>query len=282
MPEPGINKRSLIIAFFVSLLLVLLIFLHQLTTDREKIVFCDVGQGDGAYIRLKNDIDIVVDAGPDKSFLTCLGRHMPFWDKKIELAILSHPNVDHYGGFMHLVNRYKISRFVTVDTELSDKSYDKLIDCLNSKLIPVQFKAMGDKFWFEGAHFVFFWPPTGFDSLDDNDFSSIFLFKYGKFKTVFTGDASPVALGKAVILNRKIDLESAKSVDVLKVPHHGSKNGLTYGFLKLANPMTAVISVGKYNNFGHPSQTILDLLKAKNVNIKRTDINGDVIINLEE
>ena len=90
---------------------------------------------------------------------------------------------------------------------------------------------------------------------------------------MFTGDASPFVLGR-------LSHGAIEKVDVLKVPHHGSKNGLTKTFLDLADPKMAVISVGKNNSYGHPHKQVLDILKAKNINIRRTDVEGDIVFKI--
>ena len=90
---------------------------------------------------------------------------------------------------------------------------------------------------------------------------------------MFTGDASPFVLGR--LSHGAID-----KIDILKIPHHGSKNGLTKKFLDLADPSIAVISVGKNNSYGHPHQQILDMLKAKNIKIRRTDEEGVIIFRI--
>ncbi|PIP63493.1 hypothetical protein COW97_02205 [Candidatus Roizmanbacteria bacterium CG22_combo_CG10-13_8_21_14_all_34_12] len=92
---------------------------------------------------------------------------------------------------------------------------------------------------------------------------------------LFTGDASPFVLGR-------LSHSTIGKVDILKVPHHGSKNGLTKKFLDLADPSTAVISVGKNNSYGHPSKEVLDMLKAKNIKIRRTDEEGDIVFKLKD
>jgi len=71
-------------------------------------------------------------------------------------------------------------------------------------------------------------------------------------------------------------------VDILKVSHHGSKNGTSEEILNILKPKVAVISVGKENKFGHPTKEVLDKLKAKNIEIKRTDQNGEIKINSED
>lgn len=273
MFESPVKIRDLILFSVISFTILLLIFLLSFFNDQTKIVFCDVGQGDAAYIRIKNKIDILIDAGPDKGVLTCLGKYMPFWDRKIELAFLSHPNSDHYNGYFFITDRYHIDKFITVDTSglIVSKTYKKLLSKISDHDIPVLFKVASDQIKVEGEKFIFYWPPYGFRSPNDNDFSSVILFN----DVLFTGDASPFVLGR-------LSHGAIKKINILKVPHHGSKNGLTKKFLELADPSMAVISVGKNNSYGHPSREVLDLFEAKNIKIRRTDKDGDIVFNLKE
>jgi beta-lactamase superfamily II metal-dependent hydrolase len=200
---------------------------------------------------------------------------MPFWDRKIEIAFLSHPNNDHYNGYFFIADRYKIDKFITVNTYdlIVSESYKKLLKKLSDKNIPLLFGVSGDKISVAGDDFTIYWPPKGFNSANDNDFSQILLFQQNDFRVLFTGDASPFVLGK-------LSHGAIGKIDILKVPHHGSKNGLIKKFLDLADPLVAVISVGKNNSYGHPHQQVLDMLKAKNVKIRRTDEEGDIIFQL--
>ncbi len=269
MFESPVKIRDLILFSFFSFMIIFFVFLSSFFDERTKIVFCDVGQGDAAYIRIKNKIDVLIDAGPDKKVLSCLGKYMPFWDRKIELAFLSHPNRDHYNGYFFITDRYQIDRFITVDSPIVSKTYKKLLNKISEKNIPVLFKYSGDKILLGKGDLTLYWPPKNFNSSEDNDFSSVILFN----GVLFTGDASPFVMGR-------LSHGSLEKVDILKVPHHGSKNGLTKKFLDLADPSIAVISVGKNNSYGHPHQRVLNMLKAKNIKILRTDVNGDILFKL--
>jgi len=274
MFESPVKVRDLIIFSFFSLIILSFCFLSTFFDKRTKIVFCDVGQGDAAYIRIENVFDILIDAGPDKSILSCLGKHMPFWDRKIELAFLSHPNSDHYNGYFYIAERYKIDRFIVVKSQFITQSYKKLIKIITNKRIPLSFEVSGDKIKMGNSQFTLYWPPRNFSSSNDNDFSQVLMFKQNTFRLLFTGDASSFVLGR--LSHKPID-----KIDILKIPHHGSKNGLTKSFLDLADPKVSVISVGKNNPYGHPNQVILDMLKAKNINIRRTDEEGDIIFRIK-
>ena len=273
MIESPVTKKAIFITLIFSFFVCSFIFLNNYYDQRTKIVFCNVGQGDAAYIRINNETDVLIDAGPDKSVLSCLGKYMPFWDRKIEMAFLSHPNNDHYNGYFFIADRYKIDRFITVNTAIMSKSYKKLLKILSNKRIPVLFKTSGDKILVNNGQFKLYWPPKDFNSSNDNDFSSVILFELRGIRLLFTGDASPFVMSR-------LSHGSIDKIDILKIPHHGSKNGLTKKFLDLADPEVAVISVGKNNSYGHPSNIVLDMLKAKNINIRRTDEEGDIVFKI--
>lgn len=273
MFESPVKTRDLILFSFFSLIIIFFIFLSSIFDSCTKIVFCNVGQGDAAYIRIKNKIDILIDAGPDKSILSCLGKYMPFWDRKIEIAFLSHPNSDHYNGYFYISERYKIDKFIVVDSPIFSKSYKKLLKKISDNKIPLLFGENSNQIIVDNGIFTLYWPPKNFNSSNDNDFSQVLLFQENNFRVLFTGDASPFVLGR-------LSHGSIMKINILKIPHHGSKNGLTKKFLDLADPEVAVISVGRNNSYGHPSRKVLDMLKAKNIKILRTDEEGDIIFNL--
>jgi beta-lactamase superfamily II metal-dependent hydrolase len=283
MFKSPVKTRDLILFSVISSMIVLYVFVTIYFNDRTKIVFCNVGQGDAAYIRINNETDVLIDAGPDKSVLSCLGKYMPFWDRKIEMAFLSHPNNDHYNGYFFIADRYKIDRFITVNTSnlIVSKTYKQLLNKIVNKKIKIEEVFAGNAIQprqLDEAKFVIFWPPKNFTSNNDNDFSGVILFSVGvlrekPFRLLFTGDASPFVMSR-------LSHGSIDKINILKIPHHGSKNGLTKKFLDLADPEVAVISVGKNNSYGHPSNIVLDMLKAKNINIRRTDEEGDIVYKL--
>jgi competence protein ComEC len=89
-----------------------------------------VGQGDAAYIRIHNQIDVLIDAGPDNSVLRCLNEHMPFYDRTIEMAFISHPQKDHYFGFLEIGRRYKILNMFMTPLKSKNESFRTLLKIL--------------------------------------------------------------------------------------------------------------------------------------------------------
>src|SRR3989339_150483 len=130
-PSP-VSKRGIVLSIIFSLFIVFLIIISQINDQRTKIVFCDVGQGDATYIRIKNKIDILIDSGPNNKILACLGKYMPFYDRTIELAILTHHHKDHYGGFSYLIDRYQINLFINSRGN-NTPSFQALLDKITKK-----------------------------------------------------------------------------------------------------------------------------------------------------
>lgn len=278
MPD-GIGWKNLILPLLFSLLVVLLLFSLTYFDQRTKIIFCDVGQGDAAYIRIKNKTDILIDAGPNQKVLECLGKYMPFYDRTIEYAILSHPQIDHFGGFINVLDHYQIKSFYTTPLVSQSKSFTTLNNQLQQHRIKVHFLTAHDHLIIQKDIVTIFWPKKELISNqiteeEMNDFSLILSFQENDFTALFTGDASPFALNG-------LEEQPVSHVSVLKIPHHGSKYGLTKNFLQLANPQVGVISVGKNNSYGHPTKEILDMLKASKTKILRTDEKGDIVFKLK-
>jgi competence protein ComEC len=97
---------------------------------------------------------------------------------------------------------------------------------------------------------------------------------YGSFSMMFAGDAEEQTEHR--LLTKELDLRSR----VLKIGHHGSKYATSADFLKRVQPEVAIVSCGAWNRYGHPSQAVLDRLRAANANVKlyRTDLQGEITI----
>ncbi len=250
--------------------MLLFTFLWTIPDGKLHIVFCNVGQGDGAYIRFPDGRDMVVDGGPDDSMLLCLGRHMPFYDRHIDMAAMTHPQKDHMQGLISLFERFTVDYFVRSDIENSTEGYKKLMAVVRRKKMSEKFMVTGDRISVGPTTMSFIWPSEHEDSKELNDHSLVFLLRYGSFDAVFTGDADVHVQPKyqgAPFPDRPVEL--------LKVPHHGSKTGMTREFTQWIHPKVAIISVGK-NSYGHPTPEAIELLESVGAQIFRTDQRGDI------
>lgn len=274
------KKAFLIISVLIFLLGCIIAYQNIIYNDKKlHIVVCDVGQGDAIFIRTPSGSDILIDGGPDDSISSCLSRHMPFWDKTIEVVIMTHPDADHSTGLISVLRRYNVRQFYASRILTNTSAYAHLLEVLQEASVKINYVWQGDRFIFkDGLIMTTLWPTHGwadqntFTETDTeiNNFSVVEFLNYKNFKALFTGDIEALVI-------KKIDLMIGE-IDFLKIPHHGSKAGLTLDILNILNPKIAAISVGRNNKYGHPTIFILDLLKSKNIKTLRTDEVGDIEI----
>lgn len=269
---------------FILFVLMSGIFVYQYSRfgdSKLHVVICDVGQGDAIFLRTPGGSDIIVDGGPNDSVLSCLAGRMPFWDRDLELVILTHPHADHLDGLISVSKRYKILSFATENLKNNTVRFKALIDELKNQNIKMQYLYSGDRFVFKDGvsldivgpskEFIRKTSPQGKIS-DRNEFANIeSLIKYKDFSVLLTGDSQAGQLNDAILSGRVGD------IDVLQVPHHGSKTGLTLKILDTLNPKLAIISVGK-NKYGHPTREMLEILKLKDIKVLRTDLDREIEI----
>lgn len=266
--------KKIIIYLSLALLGLAAIVFYQnisLNDGRLHIVFCDVGQGDATFIRTPKGTDLLIDGGPDQRVLDCLGRHMPFWDKTIELVILTHPHADHLAGLINIIDRYTLIQFLESSQSGSgeeSQGYQRLKEQLSAKKINSRQLSAGDSFKTgDGLQFVTLWPERDFTTSDPNDMSIVLLLSFGSQAFLLPGDA-----GVDVDYWNNIN----KEIDVLKVSHHGSRTGTSQEFIDRTRPRLAVISVGKNNRYGHPHSEVIKILNDLGIKTLRTDQNGEV------
>lgn len=275
----------------------IIIALSQIPDGNLHIIACDVGQGDAILTVYKN-IQILTDGGPDKKVIDCLGKHLPFWDRKIELVISTHPDADHSTGLIDVVKQYKVGSILINPIDSGTQTIRVLQTEVGSRGITVMNPKEGMVYGVglihldivnptdsnlnqlsqkeEGSSLGFYKPiePT-------NAYSISYRLSLGEFAGFFSGDITPE------ISDRLAEKNSVGVVNYIKIPHHGSTNGLTQNLLEKivprgglhpgANSGVGVISVGK-NSYGLPDKKILEMLSQNNVRTFRTDEIGDVEI----
>jgi competence protein ComEC len=234
----------------VSLLLVFWVW-QQWPDAKLRVVFCDVGQGDGAIVTL-GSFQAVIDTGAfENKMVECLSQAMPFWDRQIEIVFLSHADNDHVGAFAGLKKRYRIEKVVASPRPKEVIRYGSLYFDILKGSEPVVDRVM------KGGS-------------ESNESSVVMRVSLGSFSVLFTGDIdteSELAL---------VDMGVLKKSTVLKVSHHGSKYGSAKEFLEVIKPAWAVISVGAKNNYGHPSSDTLIRLDMVGAKVLRTDKMGKI------
>lgn len=234
------------------------------------ITFLDVGQGDAIFIRTPSGRQVLIDGGPaDRPLLRNLGCRMPFWDRTLDLVVLTHPDTDHLVGLLAVLERYRVEAIVfhPVLTETPwYAQWESSIKDETSRVYPLS--TQGLRIIFGDGTELEIWPPEPISvPANLNDASLVSRIAYGGFSVLLPGDIS--AEMERILLARGYPLRSV----VLKVAHHGSCTSTSEEFLHAIEPQLAVVSVGE-NRFGHPCSDVLERLKDRPV--YRTDKHGSI------
>ncbi|KKP80247.1 MAG: hypothetical protein A2271_02975 [Candidatus Moranbacteria bacterium RIFOXYA12_FULL_35_19] len=265
-----------ILLFLLAISLILASIICNSQSRKLRVVFFDVGQGD-AIMLSQGQNQILIDGGPSgKIELEKLGRHIPFWDRKIEIVIATHPDQDHIGGLIDVMKNYRIGKIIDNSAESDSQVYKNYLEIIKNKNIERLKGKAGINIKIKDADLEILYPnavlenPPAGGSKNTNTDSLVAKLVYGESSFLFMGDL-PIEKDSDLI-NKNPNLKT----QVLKVSHHGSKNATSEEFLDKIIPADAIISVGKNNRYGHPAGELLERLKARKINILRTDEKGDI------
>jgi len=237
--------------------------------------FFDVGQGDAIFIETPQRYQILIDGGPDNVVLEKLGERMLFWDRTIDLVILTHPEYDHMAGLIEVLKTYEVKNILWTGIVRDTAEYGewkRLIGEEDARLIIAQ-KSL--RIHLDNSYIDVLAPfenLEGQEMKDSNNTSIVTRLVFGEKSFLFAGDIEKSMEKKLIESGAEIDS------DVLKVAHHGSKTSSIPEFVEKVSPEVAVISVGKENKYGHPHEETLDTLGKYGIDILRTDLNGDIKI----
>jgi competence protein ComEC len=236
-----------------------------------EINFLDVGQGDATLMNFYNSGKIMIDAGPNRSVLDELGNNLSFFEKKIDILILSHANLDHYGGFFEIIEKYQPRVFVYNGVNSTSETFQNLLTLIKNNGLAIVSMRAEDKIKIGNDVMEVISPSAEMNFSEKNLNNSSLVFKtiISGFKTLFLGDADSSFLKK---------ITADWQADILKVSHHGSKNGTDEALLDLINPKIALIGVGEDNKYNHPADIVINLLEDLGIEIFRTDQNGGISI----
>jgi len=241
-----------------------------------EVNFFDVEQGDAIFIETPQSQQVLIDGGPSSVILEKLGKEMPFWDREIDLVILTHPEADHLLGLFDVLKKYKVDNILWTGIIRDTPEYNEWQKLIKEEGSRIYIADSGEKVLMSnGISMNVLYPfekVEGKESEDSNDTSIISRLNFNKTSFLFTGDISKT--GEKEILDKKMDVDS----DVLKVSHHGSKNSSSEEFLQEVSPEVAVISVGKNNSYGHPASETLENLNKYGIKVLRTDERGNIKI----
>lgn len=236
------------------------------------VSFFNVGQGDSIFIETPDGHQILIDGGPSQDVLEKLGEKMPFWDRTIDLVILTHSDKDHIFGLLSVLGGYKVENVLWDGAEEDSVLAEEWERAITREGADVILAKTGQKIFFgkDGYMEVLYSPGDSSKDKNQNNDSVVSRLVFENKSFLFMADAGQ-ALEKEII-SGGAQLDS----DVLKVGHHGSKTSTSKEFIEKVSPGVSVISTGKDNKYGHPHQEAL--LNLQGSEVLRTDILGDIKI----
>lgn len=267
-------------AIGIGVLLIQVLYSVIRVSDTDlHVIFCDVGQGDAILIRTPDKQEIVIDGGPNTQVLSCLSDYLPFWDRTLTMIVNTHPHYDHFRGLIDVLERYKIQMIGTAPLYHDSSAYMALVQAITQE--------NAQEILLKRGHVLTLSPDLSMrvlgpdtqlleEETDDgmitntNPPSLILELRYGDSRLLFPGDSDGQDIERLIPQNANYTL--------VALPHHGSEHGYTQEVANHIRLSLAVASAGKDNKYGHPHESVQELLKKNGIPLLRTDKNGTVHI----
>ncbi len=256
-----------------ALALVLALVTWGITPRPGAVFFLDVGQSDAAFVRTPGGTTLLIDAGDSTQYIDMGERVVaPFLRaqgvRRIDYAVLSHPDRDHIGGFFFLLKTFPIGTFILSPQRFGTRLEDELLAACKARGVPVRRVAPGDRLNLAGATAEVLHPPPGWgEELPVNQRSVVLRVEWPGVSVLFTGDLERT--GETVLARYPCH------ADILKVPHHGSHTSSSAVLLDAVRPRFAVCSTTRM------PQYIMDRYRKRDINLLRTDYIGGVRVTVE-
>lgn len=274
------QKYRLLILIVVLLSVDVFIFYQDFKNRDKDLIFAmlDIGQGDALFIESPTGTQVLIDVGPPKKILSRLAQVMPLLDKSIDAIIITNPDQDHIGGLIDVLKVYKVGQIFEPGTYNDSKIYQSLEQEIKNKKIPNYLARSNMRLNLGGGAYIdILFPDRDVSLWERNDGSVVARLVYGEASIMLTGDAT-VKTEKIILSeNSRDELKST----ILKIGHHGSRTSSSSSFVKVVEPVYALISNGRNNKYGHPHQEVLDILDKFNINMLRTDLLGTIVFSCD-
>ncbi len=262
------SKKSIIFCLVIANIFSWSIVFYFTQADGLEVCFFDVGMGDAIFIKTGRGNQILIDGGPNDKVIEKLEKRMPFWDRTIDLIVLTHPDKDHLFGLTEVLEKYKVENILWTGIEtntLLGEQWEEAIMKEEAK-IWIADESLEIKIA-DNQSFNILYPferLEGRQVSNKNNTSIVMLLNSAGHKVLFTGDAEKQV--EQWLVEKDIDLGAR----ILKVSHHGSKTGSSMEFLEAVQPEAAIICAGADNQYGFPASETLANLNEFGITILQT------------
>jgi competence protein ComEC len=256
MPSLGVVQKKIIVVMSLLAMSSFGIYINFYTEtpgDFLRVTFLNIGQGDAIFVETPDNIQLLIDGGPDASVIRELSQVMPWYDRTIDMVIGTHPDKDHIGGLIDVFARYAVATVVTTENRGETLVATTYRQSLDDEGVHQYMARSGQVFQLGDSVTLTILSPAADPSLlESNTASIVAKLQYGDVGFMLTGDA-PIGIEEYLVRTYGKTLES----EVLKLGHHGSKTSTSRVFLSAVAPEYAVVSAGRDNSYGHPHAEVV-------------------------
>ncbi len=230
-----------------------------------KTYFFNVGQADSILIQ-NNEKNMLIDAGNNEDGEMLVNNLKQLNVEKIDYLIGTHPHEDHIGGMDNIINNFEIGTIYMPNVQTNTKTFEDVLDAVSNKNLKIETPKVNDTFLLGEANCKILSVTDDEDNL--NQSSIVIQLNFKDLSYLFMGDAEKE-------IEESIDVGK---VNILKVGHHGSDTSSSLDFINKIAPEVSIISVGKDNSYGHPSDDVIKRLENIGSKVYRTDEVGNIFI----
>lgn len=263
------NYFGFLFAFFLVILSIIVWnYAFSLNNRNLKFAVLDIGQGDAIFIESPSGNQIIFDGGPGDALLKQILKQISFFDRNIDMIVVTNPDRDHFEGFIGLLDSYSVPVFVSSGVSADENPvYRELLKKVDENKMVKVVARRGQRIDIGGGAYIDILFPDrgGIENLGHNDGSLVAKLVYGETSFLLTGDSTE-KIEKYLVENYPNSLEST----LLKVAHHGSKTSTSPVFVETVSPEIAVISAGRDNSYGHPHKETLQTLEKNKIPVLGT------------
>jgi len=246
------NEKFVYISLFIFIASVVLLS-HSFNKPELIIAFLDVGQGDAIYIRTPRGRTMLIDGGKNREVLYEISKVHPFYDRSIDIVALSHPDLDHIGGLIPVIEQYDVLYAMDTFSDKESEEYSLFKEILSEHIFHPE---SGYIIVLEdGIHIEVLWPHSGITNLSDNEGSLVLRLEYHDTSVLLTGD-----IGFETETHLLDMYGRSLMSDILKVGHHGSGFSTSKDWIQKVDPDISVLSYGCENRYGHPHERVHNLI----------------------
>ncbi len=270
-----VQQRSVVLVFLCVATVFVWVwpfFVGGADTTYLTVSFLDVGQGDAILVQSPTGTQVLIDGGSGPQVLSALARELPLFDRTLDMVIATHPDMDHIGGLVDVLEYYEVTALLQTENESDTAVYRAFLEAVTQEHATEYYARAGMVYDLGGGvQLVVLYPVFNPEPLESNTSSIVLQVTYGDVSFLLTGDA-PQTIEQYLVSSIGTALQS----DVLKAGHHGSKTSSSEVFIDTVAPEVVVISAGRDNRYSHPHEEVLERFREAGVSLRSTVTEGTI------